>query len=685
MYNLKYKLITMSTFVESISRKLKDTEMERTVRLICCGIPFDFDLLRLNNMFPNNIIQQLSKHNENTEKDTDGATILRINTDVLSMRIIYSYYNTLDLLIPEQQIEREILLNTCDYFGFIEISRLLESILLKEESDHNVIVTDFRTSIECNTTTVNENIDDSVGSDEYIVLQEKRTQDDLKTYLRNTISYTINSKCTLSDLDKKILINETVLRKEYAAGNRPSIPRIKFIDADKQYQPIDHPYTLVNSPQINDFEWIEYDNEFLENLKYYSFGILDETMPSNLVVAGSSALKCAQRLNIAIPESIIKELIKFCPLYETIFDDYLIIIQMDNSMNLSNTYPPEKIKFLSKMITCHIKSFYKHLLHTINRHQLANCRQNRSNIMVYFENLQNKLKQDNKLYNISRDIDLFITTENPETILNSIRYIYNRYRNKFGNVHIIRTEHAVSFYTDNYLVPPIQIILRAYDSLEHVLLGFDIDSCCIGYDGEVICTERFLRAIRYRYNLVDVTRLSTSYEVRLVKYYGRGFSIAMTEPSIKERTENILGLIEKYGDLFYSILRGIYKLSYLLISYHKLAKISKIYACDYTYSNIENTTRMLSSGIEKTDFIYGHDLDSILFGGTSQILDLKIITPWKRIRRLRRIYSKISKKTKLPPIRIMRRNVTKQTDSDELFTGSFNPIQMQWYEGAIVI
>ena len=64
--------------------------------------------------------------------------------------------------------------------------------------------------------------------------------------------------------------------------------------------------------------------------------------------------------------------------------------------------------------------------------------------------------------------------------------------------------------------------------LQHVLLGFDIDSCCIGYDGDVICSQRFLRSIKYGYNLIDLTRLSTTYEVRLMKYFKRGFDIAMT-------------------------------------------------------------------------------------------------------------------------------------------------------------
>ena len=220
---------------------------------------------------------------------------------------------------------------------------------------------------------------------------------------------------------------------------------------------------------------------------------------------------------------------------------------------------------------------------------------------------------------------------------------------------------------------------------QHVILGFDIDSCCIGYDGEIICSERFLRSIRYGYNLVDVTRLSTTYEARLMKYYLRGFDIAMTEPAIKENTDAIMKIIEKHGGLFYSMLRGIHKLSYLLISYHKLAKIKKVISeSDYNHKSVSMAIRMLATGIDKVDFVYGTDLDKVLFGSGSEIVDTSGMG-WSQRRYYRNINNHITKESNIPPLRVMRKNVTKQTDSDELFTGSFNPIQMAWYEGDIVV
>ena len=96
--------------------------------------------------------------------------------------------------------------------------------------------------------------------------------------------------------------------------------------------------------------------------------------------------------------------------------------------------------------------------------------------------------------------------------------------------------------------------------------------------------------------------------------------------------------------------------------------------------------RQLHNGLDKHDFVFGTDLDKVLFEGVSEIPDMGNARRrnWSRGRFIRQIENIVNKETVLPPFRVMRRNVTKQTDSDELFTGSFNPIQLAWYEGSIV-
>jgi len=57
-------------------------------------------------------------------------------------------------------------------------------------------------------------------------------------------------------------------------------------------------------------------------------------------------------------------------------------------------------------------------------------------------------------------------------------------------------------------------------------MGFDVDSCSVGFDGRnVWMTPRAHRALVCQYNTIDMTRRSPSYEMRLAKYAERGFEI----------------------------------------------------------------------------------------------------------------------------------------------------------------
>ncbi len=94
------------------------------------------------------------------------------------------------------------------------------------------------------------------------------------------------------------------------------------------------------------------------------------------------------------------------------------------------------------------------------------------------------------------DIDLFlygITTEeqanqkvNKSTffLISQVREIYQLVvSNTKGKGDVIRTSRALTILCA-YPFRHLQIILRLYRSPAEVLLGFDIDSCCVGYDGK---------------------------------------------------------------------------------------------------------------------------------------------------------------------------------------------------------
>lgn len=93
----------------------------------------------------------------------------------------------------------------------------------------------------------------------------------------------------------------------------------------------------------------------------------------------------------------------------------------------------------------------------------------------------------------------------------------------FGDTTVVRTKLAVTFLQDHPR-RVIQVVLRLYKSVAEVLAGFDVDACCVAYDGErVWATPRAKRALNGMVNVVDPSRQSLTYESRLFKYAVRGF------------------------------------------------------------------------------------------------------------------------------------------------------------------
>jgi hypothetical protein len=127
------------------------------------------------------------------------------------------------------------------------------------------------------------------------------------------------------------------------------------------------------------------------------------------------------------------------------------------------------------------------------------------------------------------DVDIFVVgISDDATATATLKRIYEQICANYGRkADVIRTLRAVTIL-GKYPQRHIQVVLKLYTSPAEVLLSFDIDSCAVGFDGEtVLAMERFRRAMTKRYNLVDETRRSLSYETRLAKYATRGFAVAV--------------------------------------------------------------------------------------------------------------------------------------------------------------
>ena len=142
----------------------------------------------------------------------------------------------------------------------------------------------------------------------------------------------------------------------------------------------------------------------------------------------------------------------------------------------------------------------------------------------------------------SRDIDLFLYGLNMEQAVEKIKQIHEAITETSRRPPLVVINgHAVTFYRE-FPHRSIQVVSRLYKSPSEVLLGFDVDSCCVGFDGEkVLCAPRTIRAFNTRCNVVDMSRRSLTYESRLFKYAKRNFAVVV--PNI-ERSEVNPGLFD---------------------------------------------------------------------------------------------------------------------------------------------
>eukprot|EP00697_Spironema_sp_BW2_P015776 gnl/Spiro4/6750_TR3486_c0_g1_i1.p1 gnl/Spiro4/6750_TR3486_c0_g1~~gnl/Spiro4/6750_TR3486_c0_g1_i1.p1 ORF type:complete len:1979 (+),score=693.93 gnl/Spiro4/6750_TR3486_c0_g1_i1:115-5937(+) len=170
----------------------------------------------------------------------------------------------------------------------------------------------------------------------------------------------------------------------------------------------------------------------------------------------------------------------------------------------------------------------------------------------YNESDQTRRKYYHEVSYRSSDVDLFIYGLDEEAANKKLMEVYFAICEAipFKPAIAFRSEHAVTIVSE-FPYRHIQIILRLYKSPAEILMGFDVDSCSVGYDGtNVWMTPRCHCALVSQCNTIDISRRSPSYEVRLSKYSMRGFEVAVPnldrnriDPQVFERRfDKIRGL-----------------------------------------------------------------------------------------------------------------------------------------------
>lgn len=153
---------------------------------------------------------------------------------------------------------------------------------------------------------------------------------------------------------------------------------------------------------------------------------------------------------------------------------------------------------------------------------------NWSNVVVAGGSIVNIVTKSQAKLN---DIDLFVYGLDKEKGLAKIDHVINAIKQKAEDLkyetRVYMNDHVINIYVfDTKKLLQVQIILRLYDTLAQIMVGFDVDCCCVCWNGKSIqTTQRGLYALSHRVNLANLNRRSPSYENRLIKYSGRGFDV----------------------------------------------------------------------------------------------------------------------------------------------------------------
>lgn len=138
----------------------------------------------------------------------------------------------------------------------------------------------------------------------------------------------------------------------------------------------------------------------------------------------------------------------------------------------------------------------------------------------------------------AHDVDLFfygIDRESDATAL--LQRIFEKVFDPLPKqrVHMSRTPFAVSVtvHTSEKVRCTYQFILRLYESVDNILGGFDLACCSVGFSPStgLIATKLGAWSIALSIVIVDCSRRSETFEVRLQKYNNRGFTVVF--PSIE--------------------------------------------------------------------------------------------------------------------------------------------------------
>lgn len=124
------------------------------------------------------------------------------------------------------------------------------------------------------------------------------------------------------------------------------------------------------------------------------------------------------------------------------------------------------------------------------------------------------------------DYDFFLLADTDEQARAAIADVHRWVAAHTGGHFMAwRSAHAVTYTTADTVY---QVVLRLNPSIERVLINFDLDFCCVAFDGKRLWTiPRGLAALSSGIHVCDPARQSTTFDRRVAKYSRRNYRFAV--------------------------------------------------------------------------------------------------------------------------------------------------------------
>ncbi len=124
------------------------------------------------------------------------------------------------------------------------------------------------------------------------------------------------------------------------------------------------------------------------------------------------------------------------------------------------------------------------------------------------------------------DVDLFVYANDGRSLLYKADEVARKLRAEFSDASM---SAALSPGLVTFMIwrdGVFHKILRAFRDMEELLYGFEVGSCCVGFDGTTTFMTRLaMFSLMHRVNIVYPMYRGISYEVRLKKYFDRGLAL----------------------------------------------------------------------------------------------------------------------------------------------------------------